>query len=307
MNLSEMNPVEIDLVYLERLRMLGRARSSFDQAEQSLLYSCAKRVRAYGRTLFAHPDATDAEAAAGLRPINADGIVELRDSGRAFAGYMVAESFSRYESAKVSLAEAMIAVEEVNAEYAARPWPRFFLVTTSNGHVHRSTHCCTCNKGRAPTGFAIVPYLSGKDSAEAVAELGPALCSVCYPEAPVESREQVTISASVALALLEHGCDAFKAAREKAAAAAAKRSARRCDGTGAAGNVCPCCGYRSSGSKVRPHNRPVFHAYSEADYNRRYLSAAGEWGPSTKRAAFDTREAAQAAADAAGGGKVERR
>jgi hypothetical protein len=44
-------------------------------------------------------------------------------------------------------------------------------------------HCHTC---RPSTTYGWLPELSGKDEAEAVAQLGPNLCSVCFPSAPVE-------------------------------------------------------------------------------------------------------------------------
>lgn len=62
-------------------------------------------------------------------------------------------------------------------------WSRFFLVTSSNGHVHSSMHCSTC---RPTTTYGWLPELSGSTEAEAVADLGSNLCSVCFPTAPVE-------------------------------------------------------------------------------------------------------------------------
>lgn len=64
-------------------------------------------------------------------------------------------------------------------------WPRFFLVTSSAGHVHRSMHCSTCNP---TTTYAPVVSLSGSTDADAVAELGETLCTVCFPDAPVDGR-----------------------------------------------------------------------------------------------------------------------
>lgn len=70
---------------------------------------------------------------------------------------------------------------ELESHYTG--WSRFFLVTSSPGHVHSSMHCSTC---RVTTKFGWLPELSGKDEATAVRELGPTLCSVCFPSAPVE-------------------------------------------------------------------------------------------------------------------------
>lgn len=62
-------------------------------------------------------------------------------------------------------------------------WSRFFVVTSSTGHIHSSMHCSTC---RPTTTYGWLPELSGKSEAEAVEAHGPALCSICFPSAPVE-------------------------------------------------------------------------------------------------------------------------
>jgi len=72
-------------------------------------------------------------------------------------------------------------IDVLEAEYTG--WSRFFLVTSSAGHIHSSMHCSTC---RPTTTYGWLPELSGKDADTAVAELGPTLCSVCYPDAPTE-------------------------------------------------------------------------------------------------------------------------
>lgn len=82
---------------------------------------------------------------------------------------------------KAALAELMEREAAVQATYTG--WSRFFLVTSSPGHVHASTHCSTC---RPTTTYGWLPELSGKDEAEAVKDLGPTLCTVCFPSAPTE-------------------------------------------------------------------------------------------------------------------------
>ena len=85
------------------------------------------------------------------------------------------------EAAEVAAQAAVEAVRVHELDYTG--WSRFWLVTTSSGHVHSSTACSTCY---ATTGFAPYPDLSGCDEVEAVAILGETLCSVCFPSAPVE-------------------------------------------------------------------------------------------------------------------------
>jgi hypothetical protein len=78
-------------------------------------------------------------------------------------------------------AELAASIRDLESRWTG--WSRFFLVTSSAGHVHRSMACSTC---RPTTTYGWLPELSGQTEAQAVAELGPALCSVCFPSAPVE-------------------------------------------------------------------------------------------------------------------------
>lgn len=71
-------------------------------------------------------------------------------------------------------------------------WSRFFLVTSSPGHIHSSMSCSTCYP---TTRYAWLPHLSGKTEEEAVESQGPALCSICFPSAPVEwTKEKISKS-----------------------------------------------------------------------------------------------------------------
>ena len=71
----------------------------------------------------------------------------------------------------------------LDAEFAAKPWSRFFLVQNHGGHIHSTMACSTC---RPTTVFAWLPELSGLTERDAVEAYGPLLCSVCFPSAPVE-------------------------------------------------------------------------------------------------------------------------
>jgi hypothetical protein len=91
----------------------------------------------------------------------------------------------------VALIEA-IAAERIpfDAEWQRRGgWTRFFQVP--GGHVHSSMACQTCNRMGKRTQFGWLPEWSGRSEAEALAALVTAsaktiLCTVCFPNAPVE-------------------------------------------------------------------------------------------------------------------------
>lgn len=73
-------------------------------------------------------------------------------------------------------------LEAVHDEHG---WSRFFLVLNNNGHLHSDISNYRCS--RTPTtAHGWNPELSGATEEEAVAKLGPLLCTVCFPSAPVE-------------------------------------------------------------------------------------------------------------------------
>jgi len=64
-------------------------------------------------------------------------------------------------------------------------WSRFFLVNANSGHIHYDVSNCRCS--RTPTTRHIWhPELSALTEADAVAALGPRLCTLCFPSAPLE-------------------------------------------------------------------------------------------------------------------------
>lgn len=88
---------------------------------------------------------------------------------------------AEYEAARDAVTEALHAVHDHEVMYTY--WARFWLVTSSDGHVHRTTGCYTC---RPRTTFALLPELSGLTEADAVESQGAILCTACFPTAPVE-------------------------------------------------------------------------------------------------------------------------
>ncbi len=81
-------------------------------------------------------------------------------------------------------AAAYAVYTEADAQYEG--WARFFLVKNTNGHIHSTMNCSTCNWD---TRFGWLTDMSGLTETDAVAAHGQRLCSVCFPTAPVEWRE----------------------------------------------------------------------------------------------------------------------
>lgn len=94
-------------------------------------------------------------------------------------------------TAYVTLRELTANLEQLEEEYEVRGgWPRYFLATNNNGHVHSSVACSTCNNGRRATSFSWKTSFSGRPESEVVELMGDRCCTVCYPDAPVEIRER---------------------------------------------------------------------------------------------------------------------
>lgn len=100
-------------------------------------------------------------------------------------------------------------------------WGRAFLVTGSDGHVHSSMGCSTCNRGEQPTRFQWMTDFSGASESEIVDAAGWRACTVCFPTAPVGD------PASLPTRMFSDEDEAKEAARAERAAAKAERDAKK--------------------------------------------------------------------------------
>ena len=93
------------------------------------------------------------------------------------------DAVNRYRSEMDANRDAAAELDQVWADNGR--WSRFFLVQASNGHIHTDISAHRCSRTNT-TAHAWLPELSGLTESDAVAAYGPLLCSVCFPEAPVE-------------------------------------------------------------------------------------------------------------------------
>jgi hypothetical protein len=76
----------------------------------------------------------------------------------------------------------LVEAEPYEAEYKARGrWNRYFLVVSSDGHVHRERNCSTCFRS---TEYAWLIELADHDEGDLVLQYGERACTVCFPNAP---------------------------------------------------------------------------------------------------------------------------
>lgn len=107
-----------------------------------------------------------------------------------------------------ALRSTLCKLEAVASEYN---WNRAWIVVTSGkGHVHKSQNCNTCF---STTRFQLLPQCSGLTEDEIVELAGERACTVCYPSAPVETRNRPT--------------QLFSLEEEQAAASRAEQLAKR--------------------------------------------------------------------------------
>lgn len=153
--------VEVDTAIADAYEAEFTARRNRDWANDSLRHRLGHRGGWNGFSTISHSDLMK-EAAESTDP-------------------RIEHALDGYLTARTTLIEATKALAEANDKYEG--WSRFFLVTNNNGHIHSSMNCRTCFHD---TAFNWLPTLSGLTEADAVAEHGEILCSVCFPTAPVE-------------------------------------------------------------------------------------------------------------------------
>lgn len=99
-----------------------------------------------------------------------------------------ASLLDRFAALRSEMAAIKAEAAELDAVYQAAPWSRFFPCLASNGHIHSSLRGCHTIGWDTAMGWH--PSLSGKSVEEAVQMppkgLGPALCTHCFPGAPVK-------------------------------------------------------------------------------------------------------------------------
>ena len=91
---------------------------------------------------------------------------------------LVAGLHARAEALQSEIENRRVRAQELN-DSLYTGWSRFFLVQ----HIHSNQYCSSF---RPTTRVGWLPEVSGLTEAEAVAEYGAILCTICFPSAPVE-------------------------------------------------------------------------------------------------------------------------
>lgn len=174
MDLTAQSPVEIDTRLADLYGQEQRALRTIEQAEYRVMSAAGIRCVGYGRN------------ATWSVPV-ADGFAKARqraETDQTWSGRKCGEALAAHEAAREAWEKIRGEAEALNVEFERRGgWTRAFLVT--DGHVHSSMSCPTCNRGTYRTQFHWLVEFSGHTEAEVVEAAADRACTVCYPSAPV--------------------------------------------------------------------------------------------------------------------------
>lgn len=174
MNLTTMTPVEIDTILADLYSQHSAAARKVESEREMIFHqSSALYGRGHAKWSLAFGDALTE-------------VKNLADTDETYAGRQAAERLAKYQAAIAARDAIQAEMSTIGAEFTRRGgWTRGYLVT--DGHVHSSMNCPSCNKGEVATQFTWLVEFSGGTEAEVVAAAADRACTVCYPTAPVET------------------------------------------------------------------------------------------------------------------------
>lgn len=216
---SASTPREIDehlaSLHSERQRLSAQV----DSDATSFYHIAGARRQYYGRSLEYNMSFQEAE----------EKVHKLADGDETYRGHDAQKAIERLTVSRAELAAKKVEIEQTDKLYIG--WSRFFVVTSSQGHIHSSMFCSSCYD---TTTYGWLPQLSGKNEADAVEACGPALCSVCFPTAPVEHQggkistdDAQRLANGATMAELKAEREAAKQAKADAKAEKARKAAIR--------------------------------------------------------------------------------
>jgi hypothetical protein len=157
--------VEVDTALADAYERLMEASAKIGQALDAL-----------------HSYAGDRRAYQGKRPVWKMTEEEVRAAGpKPYYAESWEKTLARVDQGRADYQATRDEIAALDEKYTG--WTRFYLVQNVGGHIHRNRNCSTCHP---TTRYGWLPQLSGLTEADAVADQGPRLCSVCYPSAPIE-------------------------------------------------------------------------------------------------------------------------
>lgn len=184
MNLRTMTPPEIDTKIAALETRLWTARAARVSAIDMMHAHLGDRKQHLTRSVTRWVKYTDEQAIDDARQIAANEI-PVQPWERDY----LTRDVARFNDAETTITAVTAELEPYEAEYRRRPWSRFFqLRSTAGARIHATGYCQGLHRSD-PGDLGWHPELSGKTEADAVAELGPVMCSKCFKSAPLDWRQ----------------------------------------------------------------------------------------------------------------------
>lgn len=188
-----------DTVTVELLRELQKVERQANYALDRIHDEAGDRKvnvsKRYGYSNFVW-QFTDEEAIAKVVALATDPRANYRhlsaDTDDDFLAYIGQEAQKKLDEYQAAIQEAHnlnAQIETQEAVFYAQRWSRFEVVP--GGHIHNRN--ATCHTLRPTTRVAWIASLSGDSEADAVEQYGPALCSHCFKNAPVEWQQKAKV------------------------------------------------------------------------------------------------------------------
>jgi hypothetical protein len=205
---AEVIPAEHDAAQFALYQELWKANRELKSLRLSMHPMVGDQERGHGRNRAW--GMTFAQVCAAMNALAADGNEVIR-------GYSLRPSQVWAQDAELTgeVAALSARIDKMEATWREHRWTRWYPCLNADGHIHSSLRGCSTVYGDTDMGWAT--ELSGKTVDEAITELGPRLCSVCFPDAPVEHCQSLRD-----ITRADREAEKARKAAEKAAADAVK-------------------------------------------------------------------------------------
>jgi hypothetical protein len=175
--MSQIIPAEHDARQFELIQQASKAEDRLFTLRERMHHMAGDRKRWYGKRQVW--SMSWAEVSTHISHLAVQGDHEdFRHGGRP------SQLLERDSELLAGIGRLDMQAEAMEAEWRCDPWTRYFPCLNSDGHVHATLRGCPTVK--RDTAMSWATELSGKTVDEAIDDLGPRLCSVCFPGAPVE-------------------------------------------------------------------------------------------------------------------------
>lgn len=191
MDLQTATPIEFDTALYGVHIELAKAQNRLDMAFTVL-------HRTLGHTRKSRKDPWTVKQSVTAQPIYAtdkdslklaiDMVDTINQEGTTPATYRtLSDDVDMVIKYALEVAELELEINKYDEIYISRGgWSRYFSTEGTNFHFHDKLNCSSCHKNGIKTRLNWNPELSGATEKEAVDKLGPRMCTICYPSAPVE-------------------------------------------------------------------------------------------------------------------------